>query len=89
MSSTGSTMRPVSSLHLAGDAVVEGLAQLEQAAGERPMAFEGLVAAAHQEHAALRGPRPRPRRPAAQLETLSASSGPRYHIIVPGSSLRL
>jgi len=39
--------------YFAGDAIDDGLTQLEHAAGERPMAFEGLAAAAHEEHAAL------------------------------------
>ena len=38
---------------LANDAGCEGLADLEHAAGEGPMTFEGLGAAANQEHAGV------------------------------------
>jgi hypothetical protein len=39
--------------HLARDAFDEGFTDFEHAAGQRPMAFEGFAAAAHEEHTVL------------------------------------
>jgi hypothetical protein len=39
--------------YFAGYACGDGFTEFEHAAGQRPMAFEGLGAAAHEEHAAL------------------------------------
>jgi hypothetical protein len=53
MSSMGSTSRPVSSRTSRTDAGGERFTDFEHAAGERPVALEGLGAAANEEHAGL------------------------------------
>ena len=40
--------------HLADDAIDDGFTQLEHAAGQRPMAFEGFAPAAHEQYALAR-----------------------------------